>query len=53
MQRNYSVVGNRPRLVFERIEDATIEGETRIKIITKKLVDGRWKRSVRWVKREE
>jgi hypothetical protein len=49
----YDVVANRPRKVFELVEDATIPDEKRVKITTKILVNGRWKTSVKYVKREE
>ena len=49
----YDVVGNRPRKIYEMVEDATIADETKVKIMTKTLVKGRWKTSVKYVKREE
>ena len=49
----YSVVKGRPVKVFEEVEDATIADETKVKITTKTLVAGRWKTSVKYVKREE
>jgi hypothetical protein len=49
----YDVVGGKPRKVFEMVEDATISDETKIKITTKTLVKGRWKASVKYIKREE
>ena len=48
----YSVVNNRPVKVFEEIEDAMIPDETKVKITTKTLVRGRWKRSVKYIPRE-
>ena len=49
----YSVVGNRPVKVFEEVEDVNIQDETKIKVTTKTLVGGRWKTSVKYVKREQ
>jgi len=48
----YSVTGGRPVKVFEEIEDATIPDETKVKITTKTLVNGKWKTSVKFVPRE-
>ena len=48
----YKVVNNRPVKVWEEIEDATIKDETKVKITTKTLVKGRWKTTVKYVKRE-
>ena len=49
----FSVVGGRPVKVFEEVEDATIPDEARVKITTRTLVNGRWKRSVKYVPREQ
>ena len=49
----YSVINNRPRKVFEEIEDATIDDDTKIKITTKTLVKGKWKTTVKYEKREQ
>ena len=49
----YNVVNNRPVKVFEMVEDATIKDETKVKVTTKTLVSGKWKTSVKYVKREE
>ena len=49
----YSVVNNRPVKVFEQVEDATIKDETKVKVTTKTLVGGKWKTSVKYVKREQ
>jgi hypothetical protein len=49
----FSIVGNRPKKVFEEIEDATIPDEKKVKVTTKTLVGGRWRTSVKYVKREE
>ena len=38
---------------FEEVEDATIPDEKKVKITTKNLVGGKWKTSVKYVKREE
>ncbi len=49
----FSVVGNRPKKVFEETEDARAEVGKRVRITTRKLVRGRWRTSVKYVKREE
>lgn len=49
----YKVVADRPVKIFEEVEDATIRDETKIKVTTKRLVNGRWKVAVKYVKREE
>lgn len=49
----FIVVGNRPKKVFEELEDATIADEKRVMITTRRLVKGRWRRTVRYVKRAE
>ena len=51
--KEFSVVGNRLKKVFEETEDATIPDEKRVRITTGKLVKGRWRTSVRYVKREQ
>lgn len=49
----YDVVNNRPRKIFEEVEDATQDvGDGRVKITTKKLAAGKWKTSVRYIKRQ-
>ncbi len=48
----YSVVNNRPVKIFEEVEDATIPDDSKVKITTKTLVKGKWKTSVKYVKRE-
>lgn len=48
----YSVVNDRPVKVWEEVEDATIKDETKVKITTKTLMGGKWKTSVKYVKRE-
>jgi len=50
----YKVVGNRPVKVWEEIEDATnYDGTNKpVKVTTRSLVNGRWKRSVKYVKRD-
>lgn len=53
ISEGYSVVGGRPVKVFEEVEDARIKDETKVKVTTKTLVKGRWKTSVKYVKREE
>lgn len=49
----YSVIGGRPVKVFEEVEDATIQDETKVKLTTKTFVNGKWKRSVKFVPREQ
>ncbi len=49
----YDVVANQPRKIFEMVEDATIKDETKVKVTTKTLVGGMWKKSVKYVKRED
>ena len=48
----YSVVNNQPVKVYQFIEDATIQDETKVKETTKVLVNGKWKTTVKYVKRE-
>jgi hypothetical protein len=47
----YKVVKGRVVKVFSEFEDATIADEKRVRITTKKLVGGKWKTSVKYVKR--
>ncbi len=49
----YSVVKGRPVKVLVIEEDATIADESKVKITTKKLSLGKWKTSVKYVKRED
>jgi hypothetical protein len=49
----FSVVNNRPRKVTELTEDATIADETKMKVTTRTLVNGRWRIQVKYVKRPE
>ena len=48
----FIVVNNRPKKVFEELEDATIADEKRVRITTKRLIKGRWKTTVKYVKRK-
>lgn len=49
----YDLVNNRPRKIFEEVEDARQDvGDGRVKVTTKKLIAGKWKTTVRYVKRE-
>ena len=48
----YSVVASRPKKVFEEVEDATIQDESKVKVTTKILVNGKWKTSVKYMPRE-
>lgn len=47
----YAVKNNRPVKVFEEVEDATSPDLKKVKITTKRLVNGRWVKSVRMEKR--
>lgn len=47
----YDVVAGKPRKIFEEVEDATIGDEKGVKITTKTLVGGKWKTTVKYVKR--
>jgi hypothetical protein len=49
----YDVVAGKPRKVFEEVEDATIQDDTKVKITTKTIAGGKWKTSVKYVKRED
>ncbi len=49
----YQFVGSRPKKVYEETEDATIANEKRVKITTKKFIKGRWRTSVKYIKRVE
>jgi hypothetical protein len=52
VMQEFSVVRNSPRKVFEVIEDATIPDEKRVKITTRKLVNRRWRTSVKYEPRQ-
>lgn len=47
----YDVVAGKPRKIFEEVEDATIGDENRVKVTTKKLIAGKWRTTVKYVKR--
>jgi hypothetical protein len=49
----FIVAGNRPKKVFEELEDATMTDAKRVKITTKSLVNGRWRTTVKYVRRVE
>ncbi|HEY0545730.1 MAG TPA: hypothetical protein VGC91_10165 [Pyrinomonadaceae bacterium] len=49
----FSVVNNRPRKILSIEEDATIADQTKVKVTTKTLVNGRWQTKVQYVKRIE
>jgi len=49
----FAVVNNQPKKVLEVVEDATIADEKRVKITTKRLVNGHWQRTVKYVARVE
>jgi hypothetical protein len=48
----FKVVNDRPKKVYEYLEDATIADEKRVRITTKRMVNGKWQTSVKYVKRE-
>jgi hypothetical protein len=52
ISEEYKIVNNRPVKVFEEVEDATIPDESKVKITTKRLVEGKWKTTVKYIKRE-
>jgi len=47
----FAVVKNSPKKVFEKTEDASIADDTKVKITTKKLVNNRWRTTVKYVER--
>ena len=47
----FLVVNNRPKKVYEYTEDASIPDDNRVKLTTKRLVGGRWRTTVKYVKR--
>lgn len=49
----FTVVNNAPQKILEIIEDATIEDESKVKITTKRLVNGKWKTEVKYETRDE
>ena len=49
----YDVVAGKPRKIYEKVEDATIPDETKVKVTTKTLVNGKWKTKVTYEKREQ
>lgn len=51
--QEYSVVRNRPKKVLEITEDATIPDEKKVKVTTRRLVNGRWRTSVKYEPRTE
>ncbi|HEY8204794.1 MAG TPA: hypothetical protein VIF81_08720 [Pyrinomonadaceae bacterium] len=51
--REFAVINDRPRKVLEIVEDATIANEKKVKITTSILVNGRWRRTVKYVPRVE
>ncbi|HUQ31140.1 MAG TPA: hypothetical protein VM095_03425 [Pyrinomonadaceae bacterium] len=48
----FTVVKNSPRKVFQVIEDATIPDEKKVKVTTRKLVNGRWRTKVKYEPRQ-
>ena len=53
MTEEFVVVNNQPKKVLEIVEDATIADEKRVKITTKRLVNGHWRRTVKYVPRSD
>ena len=53
MTREYSVVRNRPQLILEVVEDAALPNDERVRITTKKLVNGHWVKRIKYVPRGE
>ena len=53
LTEEFAVVNNLPRKVFAEEEDATISDETKVKITTKRLVNGKWQTKVIYKKRED
>jgi hypothetical protein len=49
----YSVIKNRPVKIFIEEEDATLPDESKVKITTKRLVNGKWQTKVKYVKNKE
>lgn len=49
----FIVAGNRPKKILEELEDATIPDAKRVKITTKSLVNGRWRTTVKYIRRVE
>jgi hypothetical protein len=47
----FIVVNNRPKKILEIEEDATIADEKRVKITTRRLVNGRWRQKVKYERR--
>jgi hypothetical protein len=43
----FAVVNNAPKKVLEIVEDATIPDERKVKITTRKLVNGKWQKTVK------
>jgi hypothetical protein len=52
IKTRYSIANNRPVKVFGEIEDATIDDDTKIRITTKTLVNGKWKTKIKYEKRD-
>lgn len=53
VMEEYSVVNNRPQKVFDETEDATHSQGNKVKITTRRLVNGRWRKVVRFEPRRE
>ena len=53
MTEEFIVINNRPKKVLEIVEDATIGDEKKVKIITKRLVNGHWRKTIKYVLRVE
>ena len=48
----FAVVNNRPRKIFEKTEDATYAAGERVKVTTRRLVNGRWQTRVQFFPRK-
>ncbi len=51
--KEFQVVGNRPKMVLEITEDASNLDEPKVVVTTKKFMGGKWRSSVKKVKRED
>lgn len=52
VEEEYKVVNNRPVKIYSKEEDATISDDTKVKVTTKTLVNGKWKTIVKYKKRD-
>lgn len=49
----FSVVSDRPRKILEITEDANIADEKRVKVTTKRFVNGRWRTTIKYLPQTE